>query len=263
MVNKNSFQNDISNIVSEINEKSITNEIKSVNRIYVELGFLKNLFIGTLSIMYKLDETSFNEFRNIINSDVFKKRTIEDPIDIFPFMNISRTNMYEFIKEPAKHERIFLMSPSMTTETYLSNKILEFKENKKILSEENNLFLTVNTYPLTLSNELSSAIAICYTNVFGVDVDIICKDYKSMTEEELLSHDIYYISNLVYFSNSIQELLNSLKFSNKYVSALKLIFDKPDDLNKYKLDNLFELTISALNFAMHFEYIDPPECLSE
>lgn len=247
----------------DLGEKEIKSNLTIVNKIYVDLSFLKYIGAGRVLSHDIMNDELYLKVVDILGSDEFINRTTDLPNIVFKsidnfddiFNNLNNTD----------DDTSFLMSPLfMGSYEELVNHLASNKHGKTVTNDKTNTVVYFNLDPLTnISESLINRLTAEYNNTFSVDVKIINKPFDSMSDDEIMSFDSFFMNTLTQFTDRLIDLLDKRELVDKYLFCKReLPLDKLEDPDRFGIDNILDGIESVMAFATKFKYVKQPTCLT-
>jgi hypothetical protein len=237
--------------VNSLNEKAIGSSFFVPDRIYADLALFKDLPLGAIlaEALDKKDEERYNEIQASIVRHVgeYQTRRHRAILSMFEDINASDYLVDKMLKDPTKHELIFIAAP-VTQFLYLLLKHLLRNQNNSRPAEKytkkyidapwgdnkrrftvsfEDVSLTVNTYPLTLRDHTLTHLAALFAETLRVNVKFVNKDIAKIDDDDwddwVKDIDCFYLDDLVAFhdSETIRRHLSEFDFVGTYIFSRK------------------------------------------
>jgi hypothetical protein len=267
--------------IQALNEKAIQNQFFTPDKIYIELGLLKDIPLGIMyfdNVGIRDDSDSFNTLQERVKETIreYQSRTY-DTIDRY-FSDLGYTDKYieDMLRKTQYHDMYFLASP---TTHFINTLIRHFIRNqnnsrpankyiKKLVGEGKfkvdpiDIECIINTYPLNLSQKVITDVSEILGESLGTNIRFICKDPstfdKNDWDEWLDKVDCFYVDDLGRFTCSpiSLEKQEALEFTGKWLFARKR-FDKTQErlFNKDEFDHQIQLITAELDIFFEFSWL--------
>lgn len=255
-----------------VNKSIMFNDFYNCNNIYIDLQFIKDIFLGIILLNIS-SEDQYNNFIEEVKKDPY--RIIEDPLLLFPSIKFGNFQYNDFLENQLNHNNIFKISPLTSFERELIpyiRRIIEMK--KKIDDEYIKLSLYINMYPISnLSDDLLDQFRKYFLLKYSSELEIHFL-FKPIThlKKDILNFKALFIYDLKSFFDDkyYSSLFGEMKFLDKSIVAPKILYDN-SLITKYELYNAdlitlikneeikkeFEYNDCYLNYLCQFTFIDP------
>ena len=256
----------------DVNKIIMFDEFYSCNNIYVDIQFIKDIFLGVILLNIKTEE-QYNNFINEIKNDPY--RIIEDPSIVFPSIKFSKFEYLDFLQNKNNHSNIFKISPLTSFEEKLVKLIKRIAGIKKKIDDEYiPLNVYFNIYPIyNISKDLLDKFKAYFIKRCLCDMEItFLFEPIDNLKEKILDFKMLFIYDLKkFFDNKYySSLFTDMKFLDKSIMSPKILYDNSViakyglydlDLEKLanneKVKNEFDYNDHYLNYLCQFDFITP------
>jgi hypothetical protein len=195
------------------------------------------------------------------NLKTYPFRYIDKLSRCFPDLPFTDNEVEEHF-QTMNHDKLLQISPNTICFGEFLHRVMEINNKTAVKQDTNPVNLTINTYPLILSNPIIERMSEAFGDMFAMDISIINKDINDIPLEEMLTYEecfIYDLKSLL--ENSIySQAFTDLKFEDIAIYAPRQIkslevLDILDDSEKLESD--FLVTETFLKFICKFTYLPP------
>lgn len=268
-------------VLEEMNEKTIKNQFFTPDKVYIELGLLKDIPIGVIyadMMISNVDEETFTKTQKaIINRLVPYQKRLYDTVDAhFGPLGYKDDVIAAKLQEGLPHDLIFSVAPTskffdlLIRHTVLNqnNSRPAHKYVKTMLDKDQYVVAPIavtyyiNIYPLNLSNTLLTALAEELGESFGVNIQFLNKDPtifdQSDWDDWMKDIDCYYFDNLGRFTRgelSLQKQQDML-FMGRFFFARKR-FEKcvMHDMHGQDFEQQIQIATAQLDMFCDFAWL--------
>lgn len=209
-----------------INDQMIQSQLITPDRLYVDLAIMRDFGIG--AIMSHAFEKGEQEARRVYshvfgNMKAYQRRYFFDPLHYFPECGMTRSQLTERLLDPKYSDHIFRAAPVTEFLALLGTHIAVNVNHSAVKGKTDKpITITLNTYPLTLSEETKKLIAVYLATTFGVEVRIWREDLSEISLKKIFAFDEYYLYYIKEFSHNqaIHKSLSDGEFSEKRIFGI-------------------------------------------
>lgn len=255
-----------------VNQDCIRESMFLKKSFYLDICLFKDLYIGyILSNIENLK--TYDKFYTFLNSDNYKYRLIDnkDFWDKGNLISLSHNDLIQKLNDKEFHDKLFEISPNTDIINLLKNLILKSLEDHNILNNEDEIIhLTVNIYPLKLSNVYIDILKNQLEKILLVKCQIINKSYKRLVNENLTKYDCWliYDFNQILDQNPLgekEDLSNITALQDIMFLTPRLTHDETllNTKTREEIEKDFTFCEQYLNIFFEFSFIDPPKLYIE
>jgi hypothetical protein len=246
------------NNLKEMNEAWFSGRLHSPSNIYLDLRLFKDIYLGTILDMISTSEEYNYIFKNL---KTYPFRYIDKLSRCFPELPFTDEQIEEHLST-MDHDKLFQTSPNTVCFMEFLRRVMDINNKTAVKQDTNVVNLTINTYPLTLSDNISQRMIVAFGDMFAMNISTINKHIDDIPLEEMLSYDecfIYDLKSLL--ENSIySKAFTDLKFEDitiyapRQIKSLEVleVLDDPE-----KLESDFLETETFLKLICRFTYLPP------
>jgi hypothetical protein len=284
--------------INALNEKVIQSQLFTPDRVYIEMGLLKDFPIGVMytdKIVIQDDPEGFAQVQATVNEvvEAYENRRYETIDPYFASIGYTDGVIDEMLSLREYHDSYFLISPNTRFFNTLirhtirnqNNSRPANKYNKKSIGEKHYILEPVpvtylfNTYPLFLSKKCMELQAVELGESFGVNIEFMCKnpsEFDNTDWDTWMKHiDCFYIDSMHRFTQSPMviekqgelETVGSYLFGRKRFGKSVMGLCKDDE----DFDNQVAMITSVLDVYYEFNWLqnnqvrlsDEPEVVEE
>lgn len=232
--------------LEKINEKAIKNQFFVPDRLYADLGLFKDFNLGAIYAKTLVTDRNEKEFLRIADevekiAVKYQKRTFETVVPHLDPIGYRDADIASIMEDVDLHKFIFLLAPNTRFLRTLAKHIIrnvnhskpaeKFKKvpigNKKIALVADGISLRINTFPLTLPENILKDVGELIGSTLGIDVMFMNKDPALFDEtdwsEWLSKIDCFYHDSLgrALRSQTVLDHQGSFDFAGVYRFARK------------------------------------------
>lgn len=232
--------------INQLNEKVIQSQLFTPDRVYIELGLLKDIPIGIMyadQVIVKNDPVGFDIVQSKVQECLsdYQKREYETIEPFFKTVCYDDNIINKLLEQREYHDIYFLMAPMTRFLNTLIRHTIRNQNNSRPANKyvktpiENRQYVlapipvtyTFNTFPLFLSQKCMERAAEELGESFGVDVEFMCKDPSTFDDKDwdtwLGTIDCFYFDSLGRFlrCSIINKKHEEMKTVGKYLFARK------------------------------------------
>jgi len=243
-----------------IGKRMIEKDMFIVNRVYVDINFLKYVKLGWIVSHQDLAMRHYTGIYDIVSSESFITRNTDDPEILFR----DDQDILDLLRIPnlRSEDIIFTVSPVWDgTIEFIQKGCLISDAAKKVIGIKSPTTIAIDLSSLpNLSNVLRDRIVEEYTELFGTNIELI--DTQPATND-ILNFDAYYVQDIASFSRTYIDALNEERFGEKHIfcSELLPLKDVPN-IKEDDIPTLFKCINLTMSAASLFHIIPPFPCLT-
>ena len=249
-------------MIKELNDGMVKCNLITPDLLYIDLSLIKDIYLGTLLTFLtkpekKIYENEHKAYEYIMcRLEEYRNRSFHDLKHCFPELNFTNDDLDARLNDPAYADFIFYSSPITGFLDTLKAQIAVNVNHSSVIGKKNDIRVIINTYPLILNKQSQHVLGIYMSRGYGLTVQLICQDPRTMSLETLLSYDEVYCFCLEpFFLNlKINKAFSELKFVGKRFYMPKFFGYQYTDQKDIKKDDRYSQT--ALNVLTQFKYID-------
>jgi hypothetical protein len=249
------------NKLDEFEESLIKSELITPDKIYIDLGFLKELTIGTL-LSLVLERSKNDKNYDAEQSYVYiqsmlpeyDKRQFHDIEHCFPELNISNVEFKKRMYDPFYSNEIFNLAPISKFMDVLKAQIRVNINHSRVIQKRNPISVVVNTYPLHISKTNKDIVGLFLSNLFSINVSVIYYDLRKVTPSDFTIYDELYILYPDLLLSAVRDELTALKYLTKFVFVPKLFGNEFSHTKNILKEETH--TRNVLNTLTNFKYVD-------
>lgn len=229
--------------IQVLNEKFLEGELICPDKIYLDLGLIKDINLGVLFAMIFSRPTAQKDYTYITsNLKAYQIRTFDDPLKYFPELNISQEDFDAFLSNEANHKLIYTLAPFTVYHYVLRDNLKKNSRHalmkqkytdrpipgkKDFVRDYNDITFFVNTYPLKLTNFHKASLQKLLGDSLGIGVMILETSIETLPINAMLAIEEFNVYSLPKFldNQGINKALGEEKFIGKYVYA-PLLFER-------------------------------------
>lgn len=267
--------------IEQLNQKAIQNQFFVPDSSYIEIGLFKDISLGAIYadlIFIKEDQKSFEFLQDTLTKCIkeFQNRKFDT---IEPFLNetgYTDEAVDKLLSNQAIHDQIFILSPNTTFIRFLIKHIIRNQNNSRPANKFNKKKLddnhftlesvpvsfVINTYPLSLSQNLLTKVAEQLGEDFGVNITFMNKDPSLFDNSDWSSWmkniECFYLDSLGRFTQSsiCMEKQGALEMVGTYFFSRKRFErDKLQLINEIDFDQQIQWITSCQGVLCDFEWI--------
>ena len=207
----------MSDIIDEINERVMMDEFVKVNKIYLDIHFIKYLGLGKLLAHPKMTSDIYDDIYAYLSTDAFKDRITDIPSDVFSSILDKYPDLSEAYSTD-KDDALLVMSPTFQNvfEPIMKH-IVEAKHAHTVIGTDDDIRIMLDIGDLQLSDTMLERVAIEYSDLFKVPVIILNESLTDISDTDILKYDSYFINAFHIFNNRYIKLLDDRKMVDKYL----------------------------------------------
>ena len=242
----------------DFGEQIIKDEIFTVDKIYVDIDFLKYTKLGPILAHKNLTPDQYTGIRNIIVDPAFIKRHTDDPQVLFKDVQ----GVTSLVDNPSDNtsDVILSISPAFVGGVELVQNCLRLTNRTKTITKSK--VPTTVTIDVSsqegLSDRLCNLLIAEYKIAFECEVLLIREKPIRKQSCDFLNYDIFYVSDMGRFNAVAIDDLDAEKFFMKhYVCSKVLPLSKLEKVNSSNIDTTFLNIEFAMTAASQFHFIAP------
>lgn len=245
----------------KLGEKYILSDTFVISKICVDVDFIKYIDLGRVLSNNGLNENMFNQIIKIITNDDFKKRQTND----LRFILQSIPNINKYLESNHSDDVIFRIAPSFDQSEELVNNQQRVSDRYKEyfgITKPNTISINIASIP-NISQDLKDHLRNEYEFIFGSKVDFI--NFQTMTNEEIISYDAFYVGNFQRFNAKCIDMLDASLMIDKFIfceRSLPLLEMNIDPYDTEKIDGVFHNIELLMVAASKFHFVPPFQCLT-
>lgn len=245
------------------NEIQMLDNLMILNKIYVDIEFLKFIQLGSLISHQDITQKLYGDILKVVLSPEFIERKTND-VDVL-FKAIPNIRSLIDVKPMQPQDIIFAISPSFDKSIdFVKSCITKSIAAKRVSSDDKNeLHITIDISPLPqISEKLTNKIAREYSDTFDCDVRLIRYGLNDI-EEEKTSFDAYFIADIARFNNAMIEHLDASSLLSKHIFCNKILpLSKLPKVTEPIIPQTFSQIELVMMAASKFAFINPFPCLT-
>ena len=245
------------------NENLILDDMMILNKIYIDLEFLKYIQLGKIISHQNMSQVLYGDILKIVLDPTFITRHTNDVDYLFSKVHNVETLLRN--DNSQTEDIIFSIAPSFSGAIEFVRSCLEKSNAAKRITHQQSipLAITIDASVIpNISQNLLNKIADEYSETFDCEVRIIRHGLSSITNEQL-SFDSYFVSDMSRFNNTMIDHLDKSKMMQKYLFCSKIL---PLSKMTNATEAIIPVTFAQIEFVMaaatKFYFIDPFPCLT-
>lgn len=271
--------------INHLNEKVIQSQLFTPDRVYIELGLLKDIPIGVMytdKLLLNEDVEGFEKLQSVVLecSSEYQKRTYDTIEPFFESLGYDDSRIEELLNKKEHHDKYFLTSPTTQFLGTLIKHTVRNKNNsrpankytkkpignKQYVLESVPITFLFNTFPLLLSSAFMTGIAREFGEAFGVNIEFMSKDPSTFDQRDwdtwLKDIDCFYLDSLGRFTKSpiAFKKQEEMEFVGKYLFARKRFEKRVMEKMKFEdFTNSVQILTSRLDIFFEFSWLQNNE----
>lgn len=268
--------------MSVINEKFMEGELQCPDKVYVDLGLLKDINLGILFAMIYKRPTAQEDYLYIKeNLKDYQIRTFDDPLYYFPELNITQEEFDNFFNDKRNHTLIYTLAPSTVFYYILKDNLRKNSQHAhmkhkyvdrpipgkdgQFIRDFTDVTYFVNTHPLRLSDFHKTKLQRLLADSLGIGVTVMDIPIETIPVDAILAMDELNLYKLTRFldNKDINKALSDEKFIGKHIFA-PLLFtrdarhiveehEKEDPKHFYREKSKIEAVMSIYSYFKWLE----------
>lgn len=247
---------------TEMGEKFFQLEFSPIRMLYIDLGCLQDINLGTLLLNIK-EEDDFNYVMEQLPA--YNHRLDNKFLSAFPKLKerFSEEDLLAFQKDPANAELIARMSPYTNFTRYLSYIVNSIQSvNSKTLSPVHPWSILFNTHPLAYPLPAAQRVAHIIRKEFPhIKVGFVNKAIPDIDADTWRSCDMLVLNDPVTFCGADSPITSRLLFEkmcwhHKFIFAARRSEDPSMYTSKEDIASSFKVTRDLLCLSAEFDFID-------
>lgn len=174
----------------------IKNDTYVKNKIYIDIGMIKDLSIGAL--VSKIEENEYNKLISIIKTKEYENR-------------INNNFSLKTIEKDISDNELFTNSPIINYYNFIFELIQVIKSNKQMIEGNRDIDVTINFYPLNIDVKIRDAITNYIGKQLGVSINSIV---NKIDINYLFRYDCLFIYNFDELSKLIDDIFTEDEIYN-------------------------------------------------
>lgn len=248
--------------MKRFNEESITSNLITPDKIYVDLMLFKDINLSAVLSFLKdrwktipLEEYSSLYGQVLDKLPEYNERKFDDFAHIFPFMGVSNAQIKERQQDKSYASWILREAPSTRYVDFFQAQLAVNVNHSAVIGKRDPIEVTINTYPLQLSKEDELFVAVFFAEAFKIHARVIYLDMTTVRLNNIFQFEemyTYYFHDL-FKVEEIRDAYSALRFVKKRLYVPRLFgnnFEKNKPVEKEEL-----YTKTHFDVLTNFEFV--------